>query len=192
MQIWNGSASLPNTGASFVLTIGNFDGVHRGHVALIEATRALAARKGCKSLALTFWPHPMQVLRPDTAPRLLQTLNARLETLKAVGIDQVVVEPFTADFATLSPEEFVDRILVNTLGAQGVVVGENFTFGHKAKGKVRDLADFLAQRGIELKTIGPVYHEGQVCSSTLLRKCIEMGDVGQASKILGRPWPQPI
>src|SRR4029453_7375793 len=124
-----------------VVVIGNFDGVHRGHVWFICTPRA--SDPNCWVVAVTFWPHPMSIVRPDQAPPLLTSLERRKELLAAAGVDEVVVVPFTADVASWSPDRFVDEV-IRPLKPTRIVVGENFRFGFRAAGDVRTLEELGA------------------------------------------------
>jgi riboflavin kinase / FMN adenylyltransferase len=179
-----------------VVTIGVFDGVHRGHQALISRTVRAAAERGLPSVLLTFDPHPSEVLRPGSHPAQLTTLRRKAELVESMGIDAFAVLPFTLDLSKLSPDEFVHEVLVDRLHTAAVVVGDNFTFGFKAAGDVA-LLRRLGQRfgfvayGAELQ--GRSLAEGDraandiTFSSTYVRSCIDAGDVVAAADALGRP-----
>ncbi len=167
-----------------VVTIGNFDGVHLGHRSLIARARAEADRLEADLVAVTFDPHPMAVLRPEHAPAMLSDVEARCALLAECGVDDVLVLPFSREIAAWTPEEFVQRVLVDGLRACGVVVGANFRFGNKAAGDVAFLAGHggFQVTGVELDG-GP-----QVWSSTYVRTCLATGDVEGAAEALGRPY----
>jgi riboflavin kinase/FMN adenylyltransferase len=131
--------------AAATVAIGIFDGVHQGHQAILSRAKELSNGRGL--VALTFDPHPMQVFDPDHAPTMLVSLERRVELLKLYGVDVVVVCDFDRDFAAKTPEEFVTEVLIKQLQIAGVVVGENFTYGHKAAGKVSDLIASGHQHG---------------------------------------------
>lgn len=187
MQIWRSLDEVPADLGATVVTIGNFDGVHRGHQAVIaEARRAAEAISPLPPVvAVTFDPHPMAVLRPEHAPQMLTDLERRAEFLQDAGVDAVVAIPFSRDISQWTPEEFVQRILVDSLHAVGVVVGANFRFGHKASGDVAGLAESGSRHGFE---VTPVALDGgpQVWSSTYVRTCLAQGDVAGAAEALGR------
>ena len=165
-----------------VVVIGVFDGVHKGHQDVLTRARAIAGDK--KIIALTFDPHPVTILAPDRAPTLLTTLSDRIELLKIHNADQVAVMAFTHDFAALSPMDFVEKILVQQLGATTVVVGKNFTYGHKAAGTVQTLAQFPSFETIVLD-LAP--QDGEAVSSTRIRRFVIEGNVEKARELLTRP-----
>ena len=171
-----------------VVTIGNFDGVHRGHLALIARTTAEATQRGARAVALTFDPHPAAVLRPDAVPAALQSLEERTALLRESGCDEVVVVPFDAAFAAQGPEEFVDRLLVDRLAAELVVVGTNFRFGRAAAGDVALLIALGEQRGFGVEAVGLVDLGDGPVSSSALRSQLAAGDVEVVARGLGRPF----
>jgi riboflavin kinase/FMN adenylyltransferase len=162
-----------------VVIIGNFDGVHRGHVELIRIARA--AEPGARVVAVTFWPHPMSVIRPDQTPPLLTSLSRRTELLRAAGVDEVVVVDFTPEVAGWSPAQFIDRTL-RPLRPSRIVVGENFRFGFRASGDVHTLADLGA--GEWKVQVVPLLTDGsQPSSSTLIRHAVAEGDFGRVREL---------
>lgn len=171
-----------------VVSIGNFDGVHLGHARVLREARETAARLGIDTVvAVTFDPHPMAVLRPEHAPPTLTSIRTRARLLESAGVDSILVIGFDREIASWSPEEFIDRIIVDALHAAAVVVGANFRFGAKAAGEVSTLVEAGAMRGFE--TIGVALDGGpQVWSSTYVRQCLATGDVAGASEALGRPF----
>lgn len=171
-----------------VLAIGNFDGIHLGHQAILRATVDRAHALNAVSTALTFDPSPRKVLRPETAPLRLSTNAQRMEWFNVLGIEAVVVLPFTLELARLSPEEFVEQILLRDLRVRAVLVGENFRFGHKQAGDVRVLSELGAKHSFEVLVVPPVFFRGEVVSSTIIRREISEGDVAHAARLLGRPF----
>lgn len=165
-----------------VVVIGNFDGVHKGHQEVLNQAKAIAGDE--KIIALTFDPHPMSVFAPDRAPTLLTILTDRIELLKIHNADQVAVMKFTPEFAAMPPEDFVNRVLVEQLSATKVVVGKNFTYGFKAAGNIDTLK---AHTEFETIVLDLEPSEGEVVSSTRIRKLIIQGDVEQARALLTRP-----
>jgi riboflavin kinase/FMN adenylyltransferase len=172
-------------GTPTVVTIGNFDGVHRGHQHVVARAGAIA--EGRPVIAVTFEPHPMAVLRPEHAPQTLTGLDQRAQLLCEAGADAVVALQFDTTMASWTPEEFVERILVDALSAAVVVVGANFRFGHRAAGDVAFLTASGSAHGFTVDGIdldgGP-----QVWSSTYVRTCLAAGDVEGAADALGRPY----
>ena len=166
-----------------VVVIGVFDGVHKGHQAVLNRAKAVAGDE--KIIALTFDPHPVTVLAPDRAPTLLTVLSDRIELLKIHNADQVAVMRFTPEFAAMLPEDFVNKILVQQLHATTVVVGKNFTYGHKATGTVETLMAHSEFETIVLDLSAEVGEE--VVSSTRIRKLIIEGSVEKARELLTRP-----
>jgi riboflavin kinase/FMN adenylyltransferase len=178
-----------------VATIGVFDGVHRGHQALIGRAVDLARERGLPAVVLTFDPHPAEVVRPGSHPAQLTSINRKAELVEQLGVDVFCVLPFTPELSRLPAAEFVHELLVERLHVAAVVVGENFTFGYQAKGDV-DLLRGLGHRfgfvteGATLVTVPTTEDDGDediVFSSTYIRSCIDAGDVAAASAALGRP-----
>lgn len=174
-------------GEPCVVTIGVFDGVHRGHRALLATARAQADAAGLPLTALTFDPHPMSVVRPEAAPCRLATLPHRARLLVEAGADSVRVVSFDSELAALSPEEFVAEFLVRDLGAQLVVTGENFRFGHRAAGDTDLLAELGAPAGFQVVAVPLAADDSAVWSSTRIRHLIATGDVTSAEIGLTRP-----
>lgn len=162
-----------------VVVIGNFDGVHRGHVALLRTARA--AEPDAPLVAVTFWPHPMSVVRPDQTPPLLTTLGRREELLRQAGADRVVVVDFTPEVASWSPEQFVDAVL-RPLHPVRIVVGANFRFGFRAVGTVDTLAR-LGEGSFAVQAVPLVTDGAQPSSSTLIRHAVVEGDFGRVREL---------
>ncbi len=173
--------------APSVVTIGNFDGVHRGHRVLLRRAVDGATQDDLRSVAITFEPHPAAVLRPGTQPQRLQPLDERIEGLRATGVDLVVVLPFTEQLAALPAEAFVRSVLVDGLGASRVVVGTNFRFGHRATGDVVTLVTVGEEAGFTTEAVTLLELEGVAISSTSIRAHLQEGDVVWAAAALGRP-----
>jgi riboflavin kinase/FMN adenylyltransferase len=171
-----------------VLTIGNFDGVHAGHRQLLRRVVELGKEHDLKPSVLTFDPHPTRVVAPDRTPRLLTTLEERLALIREQGVENVVVLPFTAEVARLSPEEFVERIVVGELHARIVMVGDNFRFGHKQAGDVKTLSELGLRFGFQTHIVNAVHCRGRIVSSSEIRRLIEAGDVAMAGRLLERPY----
>lgn len=169
------------------VAIGNFDGVHLGHRALLQAARTLAATRGAPSAVLTFEPHPAKVLSPEFAPLLLTTPARKSERLAAAGLDAEVVLRFDHDFAKNPPERFVQHVLIDGLGARDVVVGYDFTFGKGRAGNPEVLAR-LGAGAFEVHTVAPVQENGLVVSSSKIRELLLEGRVEPAARLLGHPF----
>ncbi|MGC1492644.1 MAG: bifunctional riboflavin kinase/FAD synthetase [Candidatus Acidiferrum sp.] len=170
------------------LAIGNFDGIHLGHQSILRASVGRAREIGAVSTILTFDPTPQKVLRPESAPLRISTTEQRLRCFAALGMDAAVVLPFTHELAKLSPQEFVEQILVQDLRVRAVFVGENFRFGHKQGGDAQLLSRLGAQRGFEVFVLPPVRYRGEIVSSTIIRREVACGDVAHAARLLGRPF----
>ncbi len=175
-------------GHTSVLAIGNFDGIHLGHQAILRATVDRAHALNAVSTALTFDPSPRKVLRPETAPLRLSTNAQRMEWFNVLGLEAAVVLPFTLDLARLSPEEFVEQILLRDLHVKAVLVGENFRFGHQQAGDVKLLSELGKKHGFDVVVVSPVVHRGEIVSSTIIRREVAAGDVSHAARLLGRPF----
>jgi riboflavin kinase / FMN adenylyltransferase len=172
-----------------VLTIGNFDGVHLGHRQIIERVVERARRESSIAAALTFWPHPLRVVRPEIAPPLIETLPQRLAHLESLGLDAVFVLPFDHAVASLAPDYFVRRILVNVLHARLVLVGENFRFGHRQAGNVPTLSTLGRELAFDVECVLPIIIRGVIVSSSAIRAAVSGGHMIQAARLLGRPFP---
>lgn len=174
------------------ITIGNFDGVHVGHQAILEQVCANARAADRTSAVLTFYPHPAKVLRPAEAPALLETIDQRIARLESAGIDAVLVARFDRELASLSPEQFGEAFLAKTMRAGSVFVGENFRFGHRQAGDVKLLRELGARLGFEVEIVPPVYEEidGKrlIVSSSAIRAAVREGRMQEAARMLGRPF----
>ena len=184
---YDGVAAVPAGLGPTVVTVGMFDGVHRGHRALLDRVTAEAAARGVPAAAVTFDRHPQAVLRPGSEPPLLTTLDRKVELLGEAGVEVVLVLAFTPELSQVGAEAFAADVLFGGLGAREVVVGENFRFGHKAAGDPDLLADLGRPRGIEVVAVGLHANGGQVVSSTRVRAELAAGDVAAAAASLGRP-----
>lgn len=183
---WNTHYSSPQRAS--VLAIGNFDGLHLGHQAILRAATARALEIRAVSTALTFDPPPLKVLRPESAPMRLSTNAQRIAWFSVLGVEAAVVLPFTMELARLAPEEFVEQILVGELRVAAILVGENFRFGHRQTGNVKLLRELGERIGFDVVIIPPVIYRGEIVSSTIIRREIAQGDVRHAGRLLGRPF----
>jgi riboflavin kinase / FMN adenylyltransferase len=183
---WYGLDEVPAWWGESVVTIGAFDGVHRGHQRIVERAAEAGRERRLPVVVITFDPHPDEVIRPGSHPPFLCSARRQAELLAGLGTDAVLVLPFTLEFSRLDPDEFVRTVLVERLHAALVVVGEDFRFGHKAAGDVQLLAK-LGEK-YEFTTEGmPLVADGVTISSTSIRGMLERGDAAAAAKALGRP-----
>ncbi|MEE8312033.1 MAG: bifunctional riboflavin kinase/FAD synthetase [Candidatus Binatia bacterium] len=170
-----------------VVTIGNFDGVHRGHQVILDQVREDADHRGVAAVALTFEPHPTSVLRPDKAPKLLMQLGDRLAALAAFGMDAVVVQRFSREFASIEADHFIHRFLAEILDAQKLIVGHDLNFGHGRKGNVELLVEAGGRYGFSVEVIRPVMVGDIAVHSSVVREAVADGNVSLAERLLGRP-----
>lgn len=185
---WESALSPGPAGGRGAVAVGNFDGVHRGHQALVAAALSRARLADCAAVALTFDPHPAQVLAPDRALRRLMTPSQKEEALAALGVDVLAVLPFTGRLAALRPEEFVGKVLRGALCAESVVVGEGFRFGAGRAGDVASLRLLGGQMGFAVVEVPAVLEGPLPVSSTRIREALLGGDVEAAATLLGRPY----
>ena len=169
-----------------VATIGNFDGQHRGHRALLDVVVATARRAGGTPLVVTFDPHPVRTLAPHVDLKFLTSPEEKLARFEEAGIQDVVFLDFTPAFASVTPSEFASQILKDRLGLREIFVGEHFSFGRGRAGKIKDLIDFGAHLGFQVHAVPPIKMEGEVVSSTRIRQLIQAGDMQKAARFLGR------
>ena len=191
VERWRGPDDIPSDWGRCVLTIGVFDGVHRGHAELIARAVKSARARDVPTVLMTFDPHPMEVVFPGSHPAQLTTLTRRAELAEELGIDVFLVIPFTADFMKLTPDRYIHELLVERLHVLDVVVGENFTFGKKAAGNVGTLRKAGERFGFAVESVSLVAEQHQsetvTFSSTYIRACVDAGDVVAAAEALGRP-----
>lgn len=190
MQRWWSIDEVPDDDTGSVVTLGVFDGVHRGHRLVVRRAVERARAEGLRSVVVTFDPHPASVVRPDAQPQLLSTVVHRLDLLEGLGVDGTLVLAFTPELAAEPPETFVQQVLVDALRARHVMVGENFRFGRRAAGDVALLARIGSDEGFSVEGTPLVRTDGRdgaTWSSTWVRACIAEGDVTAAAAALGRP-----
>ena len=187
MQRWQGLDEVPGDWGSSVVTVGVFDGVHRGHQRIVARATQVAARLDLPVVVITFDPHPAEVIRPGSHPPLLCTVRHRVQLLAAAGSDAVCVLPFTVEFSQLGPDDFVRAVLADRLHARWVVVGENFRFGHRAAGDVALLAELGEKYDFGAEGVPLLAEHGTTISSTQIRTMLNAGDVAGATRDLGRP-----
>ena len=191
MEIVRDLAWSPSLEQGSVVTVGEYDGIHRGHRTVIAEMHRMAAERGCATAVVTFDRHPATVVRPDSAPLLLCDLETKLELLAETGVDYAVVVEFTPEQAEVPAETFVRRILVDCLQAKVVVVGADFHFGKGRRGNVETLKSVGGELGYEVVGLPLVKHltgAGEVISSTSIRSALGDGDVEKAHRLLGRPF----
>jgi riboflavin kinase/FMN adenylyltransferase len=179
------ASDLPRGG---IVTIGNFDGVHLGHRKILEAVVARARAVSRPAVAITFEPHPMVILKPDLAPRRIQTLRQKEEVLEALGIDLLLVIPFTRDFSLTEPEEFVRDLLCARLGASELYIGHHFAFGRGKRGDLALLRRMGPECGFTAAGVDEVSYKGEPISSTRIRHAVGRGGIGDANAMLGREY----
>lgn len=171
-----------------VLTIGNFDGVHRGHLALFERVKDRARKIDGQSALMTFDPHPIKVIKPGNGPRLITLTDQKLELIDKAHIDVVFCIPFTKAFAAISAGDFVEQILVKKIGVREIVVGYDYTFGHNREGDIDFLRNTGEAFGFAVHVVQPVYVGDKLVSSTGIRQLVQEGNLPEASELLGRDY----
>jgi riboflavin kinase/FMN adenylyltransferase len=188
--VWRSLAEVPPDFGRTVVTLGNFDGVHKGHQAVLRTLVADARAAGLRSVAVTFDPHPLAIHRPENPPALITGIDDRIERLAATGLDGVVVIHYTLEFARQSPEEFVRSCFVEGLRAATVVIGHDTTFGWGNVGHADTMRELGARLGFDVEVVewaGPTTGTDRRWSSTWVRELLEAGDVAGAARVLGRP-----
>ena len=197
VYIWNDPSEVPADFGPSVVTFGNFDGVHRGHQQVLSELIRTARRNRARAIAVTFDPHPAVVHRPEQAPEMIMGLRDKLEALGELGLDGILVMKYSLDLASLTPEEFVERILVGSLHASHVVIGHDSRFGRGNSGDLDTMKALGAKFGFDVQVISEFGSEGyplhdddgkdRRCSSTWVREALQDGDVATAAAVLGRP-----
>lgn len=188
MKVWTDLTQVPGNQRS-VVTIGNFDGMHRGHARVVETCVERARKRGCDAVALTFDPHPRSVHRPDDPMPLIMSLETRLDAMSTTGLDATLVASYDPSLFSLSPEEFVADYLVERLGATEVVVGEDFRFGRGNEGDVQTLQQLGARYGFAVAMVTDVRaEEGRRWSSSWVRQLLAEGRVAEVADVLGHPY----
>ena len=188
MQVFRELEEVPAQLGPTVVSVGNFDGVHVAHQEVVRHMAERAHAIGGKAVVVTFEPHPLRILRPDVAPKLLTPLPVKLQLLEQTGVDAVLVLPFSRDLSLMSAHDFARQVLVETLHAREVHEGYNFHFGHKAQGNVETLAAFGREMGFDVHTYSELMLRGHHVSSTEIRSLIAAGRVARARALLGRPF----
>ena len=188
MRIFHSVAGIPADFGPSVVTIGNFDGVHKGHREIMRRVVEIGRTRGLTPTVLTFDPHPARVLAPDRAPKLIMTIPQRLQGLEHEGIEAALVFPFSLEFAKLSPEEFVEQILAKALNARCVLVGEDFRFGFRQAGNIETLGILGKGYGFDLQPVPAITGGGDRISSSRIRSLVAGGQVSKACRIMGMPF----
>ena len=171
-----------------VLTIGNFDGVHKGHLSLFDLTKKRAAAINGQSAVMTFDPHPIRVMKPGNGPRLITLTDQKLELITAAGMDIIFCLPFTRQFASISAQDFIQDILVNKIGIKEIVVGYDYSFGAGREGGIELLQDMGKALHFQVHVVPPVYVKDTLVSSTSIRTLVQEGKLHEAKKLLGRDY----
>jgi riboflavin kinase / FMN adenylyltransferase len=188
MYVFHKLDDVPANFGPSLVSVGNFDGVHRAHAHVLREIVRRARDSGAKAIAVTFEPHPARILRPDSAMKLLTPTREKLRLLEATGIDAVLLLPFGRDLSLMTPRQFAERILKKKLHAREVHEGYNFRFGHKAAGDVNTLAQLGREMGFEVKIYAEEKLRGEMVSSSHIRKLIGKGRVSRARHLLARPF----
>jgi riboflavin kinase / FMN adenylyltransferase len=186
MRIFRSLEEIPRDFGNTITTVGNFDGVHCGHQQVIEEVVRRSRQTGSKAVVVTFDPHPLRILRPDVAPRLITPQPVKERLLASCGLDALLVIPFTRDFSMMTAEDFVRQIVRDRLRAREVHEGENFHFGHQARGTPQRLLEMGRELGFEVKLYPVMMLRGNPVSSSHIRRMIANGKVAGARRLLGR------
>jgi riboflavin kinase/FMN adenylyltransferase len=188
MRVIHASSEIPTPFENGVLTVGNFDGLHVGHRSIMQIVTSRAKECGGPSVVYTFEPHPRRVLQPDRSPRLLTTLEQKLELFESAGLDVAVIEPFTLAFARLPAENFVRDVLYRRIGPREVYVGYDFRYGRDREGSMRTLTELGPHLGFSVTIIPEVTVGGRDVNSTRIRELLSKGHVEEAAELLARPY----
>ena len=188
MQVFHKLDEVPADFGPTIVSVGNFDGVHRAHQTVLKDIAERAKQQGAKSVAVTFDPHPSRILRPEAGLKLLTPTAEKIRWIGSTGVDAVLVLPFGRDLSLLSPREFAEEILKKKLKACEVHEGYNFRFGHKAAGDVNTLAEYGREMGFTVKIFDRMTLRGENVSSSQIRKLLNEGKVSRARHLLGRPF----
>lgn len=188
MNLYRKLEDFPESLRGGALTIGNFDGVHKGHSQIIARLKHHANAVGGAAIVFTFDPHPVRLLRPEQTPPPLTWTNRKAELLSEIGIDAIVAFPTTKDFLSLTSQQFFDQVIVDSIGARAVVEGPNFFFGKKREGNVETLKQMCDVADVELEIVKPIQFDEEYISSSRIRDLIRVGEVGLASRLLTRPY----
>lgn len=188
MLVVEDALKSPDVPYGAVVTLGNYDGIHRGQRKVIDQVVARAKERGCSSAVITFDPHPLKVLRPEDAPQLLTLPSQRQRQLAEAGVDALLIVKFNRDLARTPPEDFVRRFLAGNLAIEEIHVGNDFAFGHERRGNLALLQKMGAELGFTAHGVEPEMSEGEIISATRIRRALRDGRVEQAAELLGRPY----
>jgi len=188
MQVFHKLDDVPADFGPTLLSVGNFDGVHRAHAHVLHEIVTRARQQGARAVAVTFEPHPARILRPDSGLKLITPTAEKLRLLETTGVDAVLLLPFGRDLSLMTPRQFAERILKKKLRAREVHEGFNFRFGHKASGDISMLAEFGREMGFEVKVYPELKLRGETVSSSQIRKLLSEGRVSRARHLLSRPF----
>src|SRR5229473_8410845 len=188
MQVFRKLEEVPVSYGPSLVSVGNFDGVHRAHLRVLGEVVRRSQQRGAKSVAVTFEPHPARILRPDSGLKLLTPTAEKLLLLETTGIDAVLLLPFGRDLSLMTPRQFAERILKKKLHAREVHEGFNFRFGHKAAGDMNLLSEFGREMGFEVKVYPEMTLRGETVSSSQIRRLLTAGRVSRARHLLARPF----
>ncbi len=188
MDVFRHLEELPADYGPTVVSVGNFDGVHRGHQAVLGNVARRARELRARSLVITFEPHPMRILRPDQAPKLITPTPVKLDLLSRTGVDAVLLLPFSRDLSLMPPRQFAQEILTQGVHAREVHEGFNFRFGHKAEGDVEQLKELGQELGFEVRVYPAMRIRGELVSSSRIRELLQAGSVSRTRHLLGRPF----
>jgi riboflavin kinase / FMN adenylyltransferase len=186
MQIITGMNSNDKILEASVVTIGNFDGVHRGHTEIFAHLKQKSIVRGLPSVVVTFEPHPLKILAPESAPSLITTFEQKCALIEDSGIDYLIIIPFSKEFSQVSAHDFVLKTLCSALGMRHIIIGHDYAFGRGREGNFKTLAHLGTLNGFTLEDLPPIGEEGVVFSSSLVRSAVADGDMAAASLILGR------
>jgi riboflavin kinase/FMN adenylyltransferase len=186
MRIVTGSDIAVGIIQNSVVTIGNFDGVHRGHMEIFRHLIACGIQRGLPSVVVTFEPHPLKVLSIESTPTMITTFEQKVALIDSAGVDCLIVVPFTLEFSRMTADDFVRNVLCDSLGMHHVIIGHDYAFGKGREGNYKTLERIGAERGFTLEDMEPIGEEGVIFSSSLARRLIGAGDMKAASGILGR------
>lgn len=188
MPVYSTLEQINRTFKNPVLTIGNFDGVHKGHLSLFDLTKKRAEAIGGQSVVMTFDPHPIKVMKPGNGPPLITLTEQKLELIAEAGMDIIFCLPFTRQFASISAQNFVQDILIKKIGIRELVVGYDYTFGAGREGDIELLESMGRELDFKLHVVQPVYVEDMLVSSTSVRNLVQEGKLKEAKKLLGRDY----